>query len=377
MRKILTLTLITCCLTLAACHRTKQNAPVAHGTKTMIVKMKQTGKTLYFAGTIKPFKTSMVVSPVDGTVSKLNFSYGGTVKKGQLLLAVQSSTQHTEYQDALTKYLQAKQTFIQSQGELAGDQKLFDQGLIPRNDYNATKNTHLFNHLALLQAEEALKKTIPSHHLEKIRSLSIDNFQEVNKALELEKKDSAINVYAPTMGDALFSKDQAKKMTVGSKIKKGDVLLFISQSNGVSLDVKISEMDVNMLHVGQAATITSVAFPNIKLKGYIEKMDAQAGEDSDQPTFSATVVVSSLTAAQAKIIRFGMSAKISIETTHKPKLLIPLSAIEQKGNKYYVTILDPKTKQKSTQEITVGDTTFQDVTVLSGLKTGDEIVLPD
>ena len=160
-------------------------------------------------------------------------------------------------------------------------------------------------------------------------------------------------------------------------VKDGQTLLNINSSRGISFDIKINEINVNQLHVGQPAIITSVAFPNIKLQGYIKSIDSQASSIGNLPSFSAAIIVPSLTTSQEKIIRIGMSAKISITTTRKAKILVPLYAISDENGKKSVKLLDPKTGKIKKALVETGETTLSDVEITSGLKAGDQVVLPN
>lgn len=364
-------------MVLVGCHHPAKPTEPVSTLQTMTIKKTPAGTTLYFSGILNPLNQEMVSSPADGLVSKINFSYGENVKKGDLLLSIRSVKQQSDYQAALTKYLQAKQTYTQSEDQLNSDQKLFDKGLIPKNTFDQTRNTFMLNHLSLLQAESDLRKSAHTDNIEKLKSLTIENFDEVNKALALNQEARTIEVKSPASGEALFETKNAQKIDVGSDVKVGAALLFINQSSGLRIDIDINEINVNQLHVGQPARITSVAFPTMQLKGYVQAIDAQAKAGNNLPTFSAIIVVPQLTNEQEKIIRFGMSAKIAIQTQHKADVLIPISAVTRKDKDYYVNKLASDGKTVVSVPVKVGDTTLNDVEIISGLKAGDKIVLPD
>lgn len=365
-------------MSLSACHfQKKQKKGNADGYKVLTISPLPTSKTLYFSGSILPVKTIPIVAPADGLITQLNFIYGQIVKEGQLLFVIKSIKQQSDYQDALTKYLTAKQTFTLSNKQLIGDESLYKQGLIPRNTYDSSKNTNSLNQLAMLQAEGQLRNALIGRKFADIENLSIDNIDAVNKALELDKHETSLNIYSPGAGQVLFPLDNSKKIQNGSAVKEGEVLLSIDPNGGISIDISIDEMNVNQLQVGQPAVITSIAFPNFKLNGYVKNIDAQASGSGNLPTFSATVIVPKLTPEQDKIIRIGMSAKIAITTQRKPQMLVPIYAVTQENGINSVKLLDPKTGKINKVTVETGETTLNDVAITSGLKAGDQVVLPN
>ncbi len=359
-----------------ACHsQQKQNKNTQY--KILKITPLPTSKTLYFSGSILPVKTIPVVSTADGMISKINFIYGRLVKKGQLLFVIQSEKQQTDYQNALTKYLQAKQTFSLSNRQLTGDEVLYKQGLISRNTYDSSKNTNALNRLAMLQTESQLRATLKGRNFQNIEKLSIDNIDAVNKALELNQRTATLEVYSPSAGQVLFPLSLSSKIKTGDRVKSGQALLSIDPNGGISIDISIDEINVNQLQVGQPAIVTSVAFPNFKLKGYVKSIDAQASSTGNLPTFSATVIVLKLTAQQDKIIHVGMSAKIAITTQRKPQILVPIYAVTEENGISSVNVLDPKTGKINKVTVVTAETTLNDVAITSGLKAGDQVVLPN
>ncbi len=379
MKKIFTLILVgLIAINLAACNsQSKQKSKKDANFKILKITQIPTSSALYFSGSVLPLKITPVISSAAGTVDKIKFSYGQSVKKGQLLLTIKSSKRQSTYQTALTKYLQAKQTFSQSKKQYDGDKQLWNKGLIPTNTYETSKSTYLLNQLTLLQTEGQLKGTLNDQDINKLKNLSIENFAAVNKALELNKTAATINIFSPASGEVLFPNQASNKIKTGLATKKEQVLLNIDSSSGISFDIKINEINVNQLHVGQPATITSVAFPNITLQGYIKTIDAQASTSGGLPSFFATIIVPKLADAQSKIIRIGMSAKISVTTTRKARILVPIYAISEENGKKSVKLLDPKTGKTRIVTVETGETTLSDVEIISGLKTGDQVVLPN
>ncbi|OGT21761.1 MAG: hypothetical protein A3C55_00795 [Gammaproteobacteria bacterium RIFCSPHIGHO2_02_FULL_42_13] len=336
-------------------------------------------QTMYYNGTIRALSMMPVTSPSDGIVQSMNFNYGDTITKGQLLLSLSSSNAQTNFQTALTAYLQAKSQEETSRAAAESDILLYQQGVISRNEYESAQSTHYFNHLNMLQAGAALTRL--NYDTSNILNLSLDNLDAVKKAFDLTKGTQYLKIYSPQDGVALFasqsssSSDSSQTINVGSSVKQDQVLLNIGDLSGASLTIKIDQININNIKAGQAATVTGAAFPNITLKGTISTVATQASTSNDNPQFEATVVISNLTANDLETIRVGMTATVAVVVTGSPQLMVPINAVTAKDGKYYVTKVAPNRKQTQV-EVTTGSTNATSVAITSGLAAGDQIVAP-
>lgn len=359
-------------------HKEKKTQP---SSTIITVTKKPVTKTLYFSGTIQPLQRIPVMSPVEGVVYKKFFTYGHKVNKGDLLFEIKSYKQESDYQAALSKYLQAKQKLSQSKEKLEDSTTLFNQGLIPKNEYESDKNTYFLDQLSFIQAQAELNMSLKYHQVSNISELSISDIEAVSKALELGKKAETIRVYAPHAGIALFTKsadgDSSKRIGTGSRIRQSQVLLYIGSMEGVSSSIQVNEVNVNQLHVMQKAIVTSTVVPNLELNGYVSSIDAQAASDNNLPVFNATVVVPTIGAEQQKLLHVGMSAKVSITISLAEQILIPIRAVLQENGNNVVKVLDPKTGNTKSVIVDTGQTTINSIVINSGLNPGDKIVVPN
>jgi multidrug efflux pump subunit AcrA (membrane-fusion protein) len=344
---------------------------------------------LYFSGTIAPLMVHSITSPIAGTIIKKNFSYGQTVNKGQLLIDINSDKAEQNYREALTTYLKTKNAYISSQAKFASSKSLYKNGLIARNDYESSRNELENNLLSYRQAGFALQNSIQKITSNKIEQknlyASLTNLslgdKKVNQALSMQF--SNLKLYATQTGVALFSQksdngDNTNNNTtiaVGSEIKPGQVIVSIGNLSGISINITVNEMGINKIKVGQRAIITGVAFPDLQLKGYVAQVGIEAKPDStggSLPVFPVKIVVPKLTVQQQKQLHIGMSAQVELLLTSPNMIMVPISAVQQKNNASYVTVLRHGIKQSV--KVTTGLTTLNKVAIVSGLKPGDNIV---
>ena len=144
--------LLTVMLTLGGCkkdtEKKDQQAP------TIVVAKAQTSVTrLYFKGTLAPLKTEPVLSPVDGTITELFFKYGDFVKKDQNIASMDSDKLADDYREAVTKFLQAKDTYENSLRSYTGTEALYKAGVISADEYRTDKSQYETNTLNFYQTK--------------------------------------------------------------------------------------------------------------------------------------------------------------------------------------------------------------------------------
>lgn len=361
---------------LTACHRDQQ-AVSQQGELT--IQPKSITNHLYFTGNLLPEKQVSVISPNDGVVVAQKFGYGQVVTGGQELFVINSTKQATDFQEALSNYLKSKETLNNSQGNLQNTQLLFDKGLVSRNEYKQARSDYYVNELSFLQSQQQLQQAVKFYRIDKnIFNLSISDIQQINKELKASDAIKNIIVQAPANGIALFptgnssSDNTQQKVTVGSEVKQGQLLLTIGHTDSLSMKVQASQIDIDQLKPGLTALVTSMAFPDITLTGYISTIDAQAtSEGNSLPVFNMEIVIPKLTMQAKKLVKIGMSAKADVLIEQPKKIIIPIDAVFQFNNNAAVTKIINGHQQ--TTLIQTGQTTTDGVEVISGLHAGDKI----
>lgn len=362
-------------------------SPLAETVET--VKPQDNTSSLFFSGNITPLHIYSVTSPIAGTAVKLNFQYGQEIHVDQYLLSINSDKSESDYRDALTGYLKAKDSYLNSTARFLSQQFLYDNGLVPRNDFQSSRSELETNELSYRQAIFTLQSSIGKIMADtKKRKQLFDSLTQltlgdkaVNQALSMQF--SILKIHSAHSGIALFpAKDSGGDSTAiyeGAVIKPGAVLVSIGDMSGLSVPIAVSEINVNKIKPGQRVVVTSIAFPNITLKGYVATVDAQAktdgGDSSGLPSFPVTVIVPNLTDEQRKVIHVGMTAQVTLEISNPKQILVPITAVQQTSHGNFVTVM--RDGKKQTVEVITGETTLTHVTIVHGLEAGDQLVEPN
>lgn len=366
-------------LSLQACSQ-KPTLPRDH---IVTIESNSLSHTLFYSGVIQPLKTLVVPSPADGVVVDMPFQYGEQVKPGQLLFIISSSKFLTDYKSALMQYIKAKNDFNNGQMQLGEADFLHKNQLISEDDFKTKQSNYYAAQLALLQAKDTLENLLQQLNIKNINlyTLTITDIDKITQAMHLQMSSENLRILSPASGIILSpnkNEEESKKTNKGDVVKQGDILAVIGDMNGISVRIKVNELTINQLHVGQKVKITGIAFPNYILEGEIKRVDRQ-GEISGGglPTFTVEVSVLTLTKAQQKEIHVGMSAKVEILIADESKISVPIAAVKEKNGDAFIQVYDVATQMKHEVAVKTGKTTMNSITILSGLKIGDKVVVPN
>ena len=83
--------------------------------RVLTVKKEQSSSHLYYNAAIAPISTTRVVSPVDGRIAHLYFSYGDEIKAGQKIVDIDSSKLAESFRSAISGYLTQKDSLGQQE----------------------------------------------------------------------------------------------------------------------------------------------------------------------------------------------------------------------------------------------------------------------
>lgn len=367
-----------CFLALSACSQEQKNS--VKKSNIISIQTNSFSNKLFYSGIIQPLRTVVITSPTDGTIVEMPFQYGEEVKNNQLLFMLSSAKFVTEYKTALMQYIKTKNDFNTAQSQLTESEFLHKNQLISDDDFKMKQSNYYAAQLALLQARDGLEILLQQLDVKGVDlyKLTIADIDKINQAMHLQMSAENLRIVSPATGiilSASKNEEENKKISKGDVVKQGDVLAVIGDMNGVSVRIKVNELTVNQLKVGQPVKITGLAFPNDVLAGKIKRVDRQ-GEASNGglPTFSAEVQAIHLTKAQQDIIHVGMSAKVEIDINEPAEILVPIAAVRENNGQSFVRVVDENKKTSHEVLVKTGKTTVDSVVILSGLKTGDKIL---
>lgn len=354
-------------------------------------------------GKIEPDTTITLTAPFDGNVQANLVEQGQRVEAGQVLLRMDPATLEVQLRDALSAQLKARRTVQEmqdwangpavsrarrslrtaemsagnTQRKLTESETLFQRGIIPRNELDDLKQQTQQQQLDLASARSELQQAIAQGQGEyrQIAEMELTNATVKYDALrqlledrEVKAPFSGIVVPAPGANTPQASANSNAPVQAGSKVSQGQVLFGLANIERLKIVTKVSELDINQLHQGQAVEVLGDGFDGERLSGSVSVVSglAMTSDGQGSAQFPVTLSIPQLTPQQLQRVRLGMSARLTIVTYNNAQaMVVPAQAISAGEVEYRETMDKPVERVK----VTTGQATPQGVEVF-GLKPG-------
>ena len=381
------------------------DAGVAKGWRTIVVEPRQLRETIALVGTVAPWRTIAVTSPIESRVLAVHFRYGQKVEEGNLLVELDTSEIVREHRRAQVEYIDALKAFetvrdwkngpemivarrafarariaLESQEtRLKRTAFLLEQGLVPASRHEEADRQYRRQLLDFEAARHDLEAARARGGEEAIDKAALELSSAREEMQELEKSTEQGDVRASVSGVIMTSsRPGAKNLAAGWSVDKGEALLEIGDFSRMAAIAMVDEVDVVQLAVGQTVWVTGNAFPDLRMRGTVTHVSAQPLPKARGATrFEVKVTLDPLEADQRGRLRTGMSCTLQIVIYNKAAaLMVPIGAVERSGRSHRLGVIDRETRMVRHREVKIGPTTLDSVEITSGLKPGDEIVVP-
>jgi len=154
----------------------------------------------------------------------------------------------------------------------------------------------------------------------------------------------------------------------------------IVDPNSLIFKAEIDEEDIAQISKNQSAKLILDAYPDQELRAQVDKIAYQTSQSASGTVFIVNFIFDTSLASQDNPLekyRLGMNGDIDIELQSKQNILaIPLIAVKQRGNDYFVD-LQGKNEEITEKQIQTGLETEEWIEVTSGLTTEDQVLIPD
>lgn len=312
------------------------------------------------SGEITPLTYTNVLGEGIGKITEIPVKEGAHVKKGDVLLRLESvqpaadvQAQHANIAAAEAGVRSAQANDVAARADIqsrAADlerakldwergQKLFQQGLIPKQDYDQRKATYDSAVAALSAARAGAERA--SAQLAQARSALAQNRALLKRLQDVLRKTT---YRAPIDGIVTYIAVRVGENVVpGIQNATGSYLMTISDMSVVTAEVMVDETDIVSVRPGQMADVTIDAMPGKAFRGKVTEVGTQAvlrssGLASSQSTTGTQeakdfkVVVTLEHPPEG--LRPGLSATANIITARKKSVLvIPLQALAVRTRK--------------------------------------------
>jgi len=310
----------------------KEMTPPPETVTSAIVKEEDWAPMLSAVGSISPVQGAVISTELAGTVAEVAFESGATVKKGDLLVHLDTSAEEAQLKSA-----DADTELARADVERARD--LATRKVISKAEIDAAESK--FNQ----------------------KSAMTENMRAI-----IAKK----TIRAPFDGAAGI-----RTVNVGQMINAGQQIVPLQSLDPVFADFALPQQNLAKLSPGLEVRVTSDAVPGRVFGGKLTAINSMVDVATRNVTLQATLENSD------HALRPGMFAKVDVVLPEKHRaLVIPGSAISYApfGDSVFVIEKqkDPKTGKESQtirqQFVRVGETRGDFVSITTGLKPGETVV---
>lgn len=367
-------------------------------------------ETVSASGKIKPHVEVKISPEVSGEVVELPIKEGDVVKKGQLLCKIRPDILKSGYDRAVASYnsqkasvgnsvqmlKQAEATYNNQAAIYKRSKELYDNKVLTASEFDNATASYVGAKAAL---EAAKQNVIGSKYGLAQSSASV---KEANDNLV------KTTIYSPV--DGVVSKLSIEKgeRVLGTAQFAGTEIMTISDLSQMDVNVDVNENDINRIVVGDSSKIEVDAFLGKKFTGVVTEIGSSAnvvGTNADQVTnFTVKVRIDpnsygdllKKSGNNPSPFRPGLTATVDIKTNHTRALAVPIQAVTTRDDKKTVdgpkkdddaTVVKSASSAPSKEyvfiynagkvkqvEVTTGIQDDMYIQVLTGLKTGDEVV---
>lgn len=324
-------------------------------------KRKDLSETVSGTGVVKPVKTVNIMSEVMGKIVDLPVKEGDFVKKGQLLCKIDDKNSRSEV-NRLKAEVKRQELILEKQKidfkrakqEFLRKKKLFESGILSKEDFESVENAFNSAKLNVKQQEFYLKQTKAS----------------LEKAMENLSKT---RILAPIDGKITSLKKEIGEQVIQGTINNpGSIIMVLSDMKKLELEIDVNEVDAVLLKKGMNADIYLDSFEDKVFKGKVKQISESAEKPmgKDVSVFKVKIGFEE----ENPDIKPGMSGKAEITVKEsKSTIVVPIECLRKDENeKEFCFVVEHGIAKKRFVE--TGISNDFEVEITKGLKEGETVV---
>jgi RND family efflux transporter MFP subunit len=322
-------------LGLGGCGARQERVVAAPKPSTYKVEDKRIKFTVEATGEVHSSAQTVIRTQVGGTIEKISVVEGNTIEAGSVICNIASRRKHSEYKKAEADLRLAKLELDKKEAEVQ----------------SATNRE-----VALIDVQIAKAK--------------IERTQIECDDLTFDLEQMAVK--APFRGKIVALEVQAGDLVSGSNAYTiGSAIGQIVPDAEFSINTTVGERELANITDGQAVRVTLSAFEGREFAGKITRVGQVAVDGASRArVFPITVTFN----ADSTPVRIGMTAKVSIPIDRVGRVMtVPLAAVQSDESGVY--LLRKTESGTERRAVMVGLATTTDVEILSGVSSGDEVIV--
>jgi HlyD family secretion protein len=306
-------------------------------------------------GKVEPRDEILIKPQISGIVSEVYKEAGQMVQTGDVIAAVKVIPEMGQLNSAESRLKVAEINLSQIETEFARQTRLFEKGVISKEEYDASKSSYDKAKEEKTNAQDALD-IVREGVAKKYAKLSNTQIRSTISGMILDVPIKAGNsvIQANTFND-------------------GTTIASVANMNDMIFRGNIDETDVGKVKEGMPVTLTIGAINNQKFDAVMEYISPKGKEENGAVLFEMKAAVR---VPDSVFIRAGYSANAEIVLARRDSVLtVPESSIEYSNDSAYVYIVTAEKPKQIFEKrlIKVGITDGVNAEVTEGLVAEDRI----
>ena len=324
-------------------------AEIVRDVSVLAAKEENIPDVLEAVGTVRAAQSSDLASQMMGNIVEIRAHEGDWVRRGQVLAVIDDSQARAALDRAMAAELAAQQQLLAADAELAlaestlrRYQKLSEEGVVSQQAFDEVK--------ARQEADLARRDLAKAGQAQARAAL-----HQARTSLDYTR------IRAPF--DGLVTQKKADSGTLASP---GMAIFTVEDTSRYRLEVAVNENDVQYVRAGEQVSIAIEALGDTALKGKVVQIIPAA--DPGSRAFLVKVELP----PDARL-RSGLFGRAQFSRGTQQALLIPRSAVVERGQLHGVFVLDQK-RVANLRYVALGKLSGSEIEVLSGLQAGEHFV---
>jgi membrane fusion protein, multidrug efflux system len=300
-------------------------------------------------GTVRAAQSTQIASQTMGNITEIRAQEGDRVQGGQILAAIDDSQPRAAVEQSAAAVTSAQKEVSTADSELAlaestlkRYQQLYDKKSLSPQEFDEIKSR--------------------SQAAESRRDMARAGEAEADAALTQSRTSLAhTQIRAPFAGVVT-----EKKAEAGTFASPGMPLFTLEDTRSYRLETMVDESSIRLVHLGEGVPVFLDSIGSAEIPGKVSQIVLAA-----DPASRGFLVKIQLP-ANARL-RSGLFGKAHFPSGSRSALLIPRTAIEERGQLRGVFVIDVK-QIAQLRYVTLGRTLGEQVEVLSGLQQGEKLV---
>ncbi len=252
-------------------------------------------------GIIEPINVIEVKSKTaSGQVTKMSIEIGTFVKPGDLIVQIDTTDLHTQFEQSKADLAAATSNFEVAKAQLARQQQLFKERIITQSELETAQTAYANAQATLLRNQGT-------------RDL---NAQRLTDATVRASVTGTIITKPVSLGQVI--------QAGGGSVSGGSVIATMADLTKVRARALVNETDIGAVAAGQPATVTVDAFPDRVFRGIVEKIEPSATVQQNVTMFPVLISLDN----SDGLLRPGMNGEVAVLTDERLGVIaVPNDAI--------------------------------------------------